>query len=304
MVAHTRNPGGAGWSKAVTLGNADFVHYKKDLTVDPQLELLIKLIKPKTEQFSAMCIVSMDHSPSEQLSESDWYTTVIIVSPTTEHMNLAKDIAATLRPREKNLVKWNKATKNYRRNFLDALTHNLKENPSCVFAISAHKNAIRALFPHILLQTGLESLYKTETSERKKTVTFGPFYRYDTKKEEFISISENRAVMAFFIAHYFLRIYQAIRIATARNIGWSVFMDKFPGGVGGDMALLFNCILDLSPREGNIMRGSFGESDTVETDLLADNIAGLLSTMVQKNRDIPKSHNMNGFIYWEKYGAI
>jgi hypothetical protein len=168
------------------------------------------------------------------------------------------------------------------------LTHNLKENPSCIFAISAHKNAIRALFPQILLQTGLESLYKTETSERKKTVTFGPFYRYDTHKEEFLSISENRAVMAFFIAHYFLRIYQAV----------------FPGGVGGDMALLFDCILDLSQREGNIMRGSFGESDTVETDLLADNIAGLLSAMVQKNRDIPKSRNMNGFIYWEKYGSM
>ncbi|MDD1138555.1 hypothetical protein M5G22_13460 [Pseudomonas sp. TNT2022 ID233] len=272
--------------------------------MDQQLEYLLGLIRPKKEQFSAMCIVSMDHSPSEQLSESDWYTTAIIVSPTTEHSDLAFEMAAALRPREKTLVKWNKATKNYKRRFLTTLTNNLKDNPSCIFAVSAHKKLITALFPQILSQTGLESLYKVESNEKKRTVTFGPFYRYDTHKEEFLTISENRAVMAFFIAHFFLRVFQAIRTATAKDVGWSVFMDKFPGDIDGDMTLLFNCILDGGQREGNITRGSFGESDTEGTDLLADNIAGLLSGMVKKKMDLPIIPGMNGFIYWERYSPL
>lgn len=267
--------------------------------MDPLIDVLTRRIKPKAETFSAMSIVSMDHSPSEQLSDANWYTTVIIVSPTTEHADLASEIATILRPKEKELVKWTRASKNYKRNFLNTLTNSLKNNPSCIFAISANKEAILQLLPEILRQTGLGSLYKPALIEGKTKIRFGPYY--NKEGEQHITISENRAIMAFFIAHFFLRIYHGIRIATSRNIGWSVFMDKFPGDIGGDMATLFSCIIDLIPREGSIMRGSLLESDTHRTDLLADNIAGLLSGMVQKDRDIPPLPDRNGFIYWEKY---
>ena len=62
--------------------------------------------------------VSMDHCPSEQLSHSDWHTTVLILSCGIEHSDLGKKIGLILRPKTPALMKWKNATNNIKRIFL------------------------------------------------------------------------------------------------------------------------------------------------------------------------------------------
>lgn len=262
---------------------------------------LTKLLKSKISQFDGICLASMDHSPSEQLSAAEWYTSVIIVSPGAEHALLANKIADILRPREKQLVKWNRASQHYKRNFLSALKSQLVSLPVLIFALSADKTAILTSAPSILKNFGLESSYHVVQTGKRRTAFFGPWFHPESGTEKHLEISENRALMALFIVHFLVRMHQALNKAAGKYIPWSMFMDKFPGDLDGDMETLFSCLLDIAVGDGQIMRGSFGLSDTAETDLLADNLAGLFSNMIQRGNSYLEFPDGQGFIYWEQY---
>jgi hypothetical protein len=249
----------------------------------------------------------MDHSPSEQITDRDEiYTTVIIVSPQHEHSELATAMGVRLRPAFGVLRKWAGSKKAYKQKFSEVFVDELSRLPVFVFAISAARSTIVASRDHFIERVGLGSLFNWSSSaDGKSTLTFGPYLTYDTHDaEQFVHISENRALMVLFIFHFFARVFSATQDAVSPDLTWDVFMDKFPGGVDGSMATLFSCLLDFSEAGGRCSRGHFLDSDVVGTDLLADNLAGFFSGLAISKRNPPKVPLGGGNVYWERWGEV
>ncbi|WP_342308767.1 hypothetical protein WLF14_01735 [Pseudomonas fluorescens] len=267
--------------------------------MNAHMQQMSDLIRPHASRFCGMCLVSMDHSPSEQLIGDGWYTTVIVVSPAIEHSALANAVAKRLRPRTPRLMKWCNATRHYKREFGAIFAEEMERNPAYVFAISATKAVIVGNSESFIDQTGLRPLFTWSNAPHgKRTLTFGPFFTENT--ERFVQISERRALMVLFILNFFIRIFAVTRDAVSPDLQWCVFMDKFAGGEEGSMATLFGCLLDATEAGGYCIRGSFGDSDLVETDLLADNLTGYIDSLTQRGLSPPLSRG-EGKLFWERY---
>jgi len=85
------------------------------------------------------------------------------------------------------------------------------------------------------------------------------------------------------------------------DLNWNFYGDKFPGPPGEDMDLMFSLLLQRYREKGRILWGYFQESDKVETDLLADNLAGCLCSMVRNNSMEKLYDTGKGFMYWEHW---
>lgn len=260
---------------------------------------------------SGLYIVSMDHSPSEQLvSDSDlWHTTVIILSTAVQHSNLAKEIAENIRPRTGILSKWSKANKKYKKTFLKCFFDKFKNFPSIyVFAISAQEASIRFSTNHYLEEFGLKKHYQVyESAAGKKRVRLGPFIYKDSGESFQFEMSENRAVMCLHIAHFVQRMRLQMHLASSpdpnmrSNINWNFLADKFPGAPNEEMDLFFQVLKCVNSGVGQIIWGYFEESDSIETDLLADNLAGALKDSIQKLPNLLGEDANSGFFYWENW---
>ena len=160
-------------------------------------------------------IVSMDHCPSEQLTGDKWHTTSIILSMGTEHADLANKIALRLHPKRPSLSKWVNASKKYRKRFLIEFLNELYHYPPVyVFSISANDHTINNEFEHFIKQLELGEKYKIEINNR---ISFGPFYKANSKEEIVVTMSENRAKMCLFIVHFVLRIHRKMCEAANYN---------------------------------------------------------------------------------------
>ena len=60
-------------------------------------------------------------------------------------------------------------------------------------------------------------------------------------------------------------------------INWDFFADKFPGDLAGEMERMFCALIGIQRHLGRLRWGAFRDSERVETDLLADNLAGVLN---------------------------
>ncbi|MEX2616490.1 MAG: hypothetical protein WD767_10370 [Alphaproteobacteria bacterium] len=261
--------------------------------------------------------VSMDHSPSEQLENDDtWYTTVLILSCGVEHSKLARQIATEIRPKNRNLRKWSARTPElYRAKFAEHFCKLFPYFPVYVFAISAKGSVIRESEDHFVKQLHLKTGYQKHISKRgRRRIQIGPLMSGPEKKKILVSLAERRGQMVLFISHFVIRMYDIMTEAiygtqkTPDNAGlrWGFLADKFPGPPDADMDLMFRAILGLHRPQKNIIWGYFKDGDRVETDLLADNLAGLLSgcandpTTSDKIRSIEPGEK-GGLFYWEKW---
>jgi hypothetical protein len=283
----------------------------------PPDKLTIALCEHMATQVNdGLYIVSMDHSPSEQLTGvmEDWHTTALILSSGFEHVQLANRLAIRLNPRSKALRKWNKRSKVYQRSFLPFFLDELREFPSVyVFAISAQESDIRASTAHFISELGLENYFRRVETPDKTTITIGPVINASTSEEFTIALSENRALMCLFVAHFVIRMkhrmYEAANSSvnkTAGHINWNFYGDKFPGPSNSDMDLMFQVLTSFDRGTGSIVWGYFKDGDTVETDLLADNLAGALSVALANPCGpiiTPSNAGSTGFFYWEKWNG-
>lgn len=255
-------------------------------------------------------IVSMDHSPSEQLTGASWHTTVLVLSRGLEHAAMAQSLARRLRPQTGTLAKWRDATRAYRRRFLEEFVRELASFPVYTFAISATESSVSCSLDHFVSELGLEAYYRRiEEPGSTRRICLGPFARASTGKTNQQVLSENRAAMCLFVAHFVLRMHRRMYEAANMDrpddpghINWNFYGDKFPGPPGGDMDLMFQILVSLDRGTGRILWGYFKESDSVETDVLADNLAGALND-VAKRRDPSLSFRdeSEGLFYWERW---
>jgi hypothetical protein len=255
-------------------------------------------------------LVSMDHCPSEQLSPNiDWHTTVLILSPAMQHAALAHHLASRLRPKTTKLMKWVNATKKYRQTFLDVFFDELVAYPSvCVFALSAKKTAISQSLNHFIEEFGLQDRYRPTAGG---SVSFGPFVRIANGEPVTVTLSENRAIMCLFVAHFVWRIHRRMYEATntanpepISHVNWNFLGDKFPGQLGDDMDLMFTILTNCDYSRGRISWGYFHQGGQVETDLLVDNLAGALDFAVNHSRPLAqglKLEQPSGLFYWEQW---
>ena len=265
----------------------------------------------RQNQNDGLYIVSMDHSPSEQLTGEDWHTTVLVLSSGVEHSEIARRIAQRLRPNTEKLTKWVNASRAYRRNFLNEFFNQLASFPVYVFALSAQETTIWKSITHFIKELGLDKYYhRSQGSNKKVSITLGPFLKAPNGEPSTLILSEKRAVMCLFISHFVLRMhrqmYEAIN-ASSRNdpghVNWNFYGDKFPGPQGEDMDPMFQILSNLDRNTGRIAWGYFKQGDTVESDLLADNLAGLLNAYAGKHSLIVKPSEVvnKGFFYWENW---
>ena len=254
--------------------------------------------------------VSMDHSPSEQLDGRPSHTTVLVASPAIEHSQLAHDIASRLRPRGAVLSKWSKARGRYRRGFWKEFCRHFGKYPVYVFAVSASETAIRSSEQRFVEEFGLSRIYKNEAVDDRRIVEVGPIVNMGTGEKRTLRMSENRALMVLFIAHFVRCVHQTMYEAANSNpaepagqINWNFYGDKFPGDFGGDMETLFVALTSRNTGLGRILWGAFRQGDQVETDLLVDNLAGILNANAlkgsEKMRAALPSEAKGGFFYWE-----
>ena len=119
--------------------------------------------------------------------------------------------------------------------------------------------------------------------------------------------------MCMFVAHFVRRMHEQMFIAKKKLNGgsieatsWDFFADKFPGPTGAEMDLMFNVLISPSRQLGRILWGYYNEGDQVETDLLADNFAGLLNEIktkpyFSKKFKFEPTRQHEGLLYWETW---
>lgn len=240
----------------------------------------------------------MDHSIGEQLTgdPSSWHTTVIAISESAADISeLARSIAACLPSQNQKLVKWNKVrgTKQYWRDFARCLGDKIASQSVYIFSNSTQESVIDSNISLILRELNLDPIYKAyERSDGKRRVQIGPVICSLDRKEQFIDIPENQALMLSWVAHFMLRchrlVYDQLRVTNPELycVDWLFYVDKMAGGTRS--AKFFNFVIQHNLREhpvsqGNIRLSFFDQGDTVETDLLADNISGLINNVMNGN---------------------
>lgn len=265
-------------------------------------------------QHNYLFTVSMDHSPSEQLEDSIWHTSVLILSPAVEHAALARKIAAKLQRHGSQLLKWTRKGASYKTAVAKTFQAEFPNFPIYVFGISAKGSTIRQCESHYVSELGIAGIYhKTVNHSGKPKVLIGPLFRENNPQEINVELPENRALMVLHIAHFVRRMHlsmwQAVQDNGARPtaMNWDFFADKFPGARGDGMDLAFHALLSPSRALGRILWGYFVEGDKVETDLLADNLAGAIREMqtdpaiYPELRAVTPGHN-GGLYYVEHWG--
>jgi hypothetical protein len=253
-------------------------------------------------------IVSMDHSPSEQLTGADWHTTVLLASMAYDQANLARVVAARLRPTTKALTKFSRAGRSYRRDFLPCFFDAAGKAPVYVFAISARERAIRHSVDHFINELDIRRFYRRdERPGRSALVTLGPFVQASNGAAVTVRLSERRAAMGLFIAHFVLRMQAAMWEAGNSMtppiglVNWNFYGDKFAGATGEDLDLMFSMLVQQDRGHGRLLWGYFLEGDTVDADLLTDNVAGALNALVTARSAMPEGHGKASFFYWEQW---
>jgi hypothetical protein len=255
-------------------------------------------------------IASLDHSPTEQLIGEKWHTSALILSAGVEHSALAHELGQIANPLTCRLTKWTRANSHYRGRFCASLMSGLDRHRVMVFAISAIESSIAASEGHFIRELGGTHCYRRHLLDGRARVSIGPLVNARTGEEHTVELPGNQAPMVLFIAHFLRRIHQEMHVALSAHTPacatWNFFADKPPSGPGGAFDRALAMLLGLSNPGGALRWGYFLEGDKIETDLLADNVAGLLNEIVRVPQRYPQqfgesAQNAAGLFYWERW---
>lgn len=259
--------------------------------------------------FDGLFTASLDHSPTEQLIGENWHTSALILSAAVEHSALAHDLGKIANPLTRKLTKWTRANSHYRDRFCANLMSRLDGYRVMVFAISATESSIAASEGHFVKELGGAHYYRRHLVDGRARVSLGPFVNVRTGEQHIVELPGNQAPMVLFIAHFLRRIHQEMHAALSVHVPtwvtWNFLADKPPNGAGGAFDRALSMLLGLSTPGGTLRWGYFLEGDKVETDLLADNVAGLLNEIVRVPQRYPQfgqnAKNASGLFYWERW---
>lgn len=274
-------------------------------------EALARKLTAEKFDFS-LCTASMDHCPTEQLSDSEWHTSSLIVSSHMQHDDLATRVHNRLKPNAGIPGKWSGLSDKQKGNFLPVFWEELRvSNGIVVLSISAHAGTIRNELPRMLIELGIAHLYQSEsTPTGKKRVVFGPVTNGATGEQITVNLAEKRAAMCVFVAHFVHRM-KAVMHAAANSDGdprpahvnWNFFADKFAGPTDDDMTLLFRILLCYGRDTGRLLYGYFDEKPDQMIDLLVDQLAGALDAQIKGASKVIFTPSMDSSIpdsfYWE-----
>jgi hypothetical protein len=255
-------------------------------------------------------IASLDHSPTEQLIGEKWHTSALILSAAVEHSALAHELGQIANPLTCKLTKWTRANSHYKKRFCASLMSALDRHRVMVFAISATEPQIAASEGHFIKELGGTRCYQRHLLDGRARVSIGPFLNARTGEEHTVELSANQAPMVLFIAHFLRRIHQEMHIALSAHtpvyVTWNFFADKPPTGPGGAFDCALAMLLGLSNPAGALRWGYFLEGDKIETDLLVDNVAGLLNEIMRLPQRYAEqfgesAQDAAGLFYWERW---
>lgn len=262
------------------------------------------------QKCDGLFLASLDHSPSEQLDGKKWHTSALVLSAKVEHSALARELAKVSNPISGKLTKWRKANPAYRKRFHANLMSALCQYPVLVFAISATEASIKSSEVHFAKELGATQYYRRHLIGGRTRVSIGPFVNARTGEQHTVDIAENQAPMVLFVAHFLRRMHQEVRAALstvqAMHVTWNFLADKPPGDAGGAFDRAISMLLGLPNPNGSLRWGYFLQGDKVETDLLVDNIAGLLNEIMlepQRYSNILQTPNppSRGVFFWENW---
>jgi hypothetical protein len=259
--------------------------------------------------YDGLFIASLDHSPTEQLIGKKWHTSALILSAAVEHSALAHELGQIANPRTCRLTKWAWANSHYRERFFTSLMSGLGRHRVMVFAISATESSIAGSEEHFIKELGGTQCYRRHVLHGRTRVSIGPLVNAQTGEAHTIELPGNQAPMVLFIVHFLRRIHQemhaALSVHTPAYVTWNFFADKPPNGQGGAFDRALAMLLGVYNPRGALRWGYFLEGDKVETDLLADNIAGVLNEIMRVPQRYPDIFDETaprgaGLFYWER----
>jgi hypothetical protein len=262
-----------------------------------------------SHRYDGLFIASLDHSPTEQLIGEKWHTSALILSSAVEHSALAHELGQIANPLTCKLTKWTKANSHYKKRFCASLMSSLDRHRVMVFAISATEPSIAASEEHFINDLGGTQCYRRHVTDGRSRVSIGPLVKARTGEKHTVELSGNQAPMILFIAHFLKRMHQEVQVALSVDapmyVTWNFFADKPPNGAGGAFDRALAMLLGLSNPGGALRWGYFIEGDEVETDLLADNVAGLLNEIMRVPQRYAEqfgesAQDAAGLFYWER----
>ena len=261
-------------------------------------------------QYDGLFIASLDHSPTEQLIGEKWHTSALILSAAVEHSALAHELGQIANPLTCKLTKWIRANSHYKKRFCAGLMSSLDRHRVMVFAISATEPSIAASEEHFIKELGATQCYRRHVLDGRIRVSIGPLVNARTGEKHDVQLPGNQAPMVLFIAHFLRRMHQEVQAALSADapmcVTWNFFADKPPNSAGGAFNRVLEMLLGLSNPQGALRWGYFLQGDEVETDLLADNLAGLLNEIMRVPQRYPQqfdesAQNAAGSFYWERW---
>lgn len=256
--------------------------------------------------------ISVDHSPSEQLVNSEWHHSVLVISQNVEHQALADELGAILSPNTRTLKQWKDANQDYKLGFHQAIFHALKKYPVLVLAASIKESSVlqhEATFAETL---GISGCYKRIEVNGKTKVEFGPYVCSKNDAPQTLVVSDKHAPMAIYLSNYLLRTHKHLQFALANQIGnaavplwFQVMSDKPPNDFTGPYAELMWLLLGGPSTQGKFTWGGFTGSEDQPVDLLADNFVGLINDWTMRPdlylyQGPPLEAPIHGVFYWEQ----
>lgn len=259
--------------------------------------------------YDGLFTASLDHSPTEQIVGEEWHTSALILSAAVEHSALAHELAKVANPLTCKLTKWTRANSHYKKRFFANFLPSLDRHRVMVFAISATEPSIVASEAHFIAELADPQYYRRHELDGRTRVSIGPFTNARAGEKHNVDISENQAPMVLFIVHFLRRMHQEVQAALSVDVQtyvtWNFIADKPPNGAEGAFNKALEMLLGLANTRGALRWGYFHQGDQVETDLLADNVAGLLNEIMR----VPERYHGQfgevvrsaaaGLFYWE-----
>ena len=262
----------------------------------------------------------MDHSITEQLAGNPgaWHTTAIALSEGGEVSDLANRIAHGIFPKQPHLRKWSAGRgagkQRYRLAFCRELTRHLPSAKVYLLATSATEAAIIKTRDQLIRELGIADLSQEVIGPRgNPTLRVGPFIHSKSGADHYFELPSNRAFMVIWVAHFVARMHRMLSLQLRGAqiepvvVDWFFYHDKFAGDSpnGSPAMSFFETLVSGNISHGNVTSGFFVESDKVEADMLADNVAGLFNSSREAADGVDLSSLLDsGYVYYEASSPV
>jgi hypothetical protein len=256
----------------------------------------------------------MDHSITEQLTgcSAAWHTTAIAISGGGEVSDLATRIAQGISPRRPRLRKWSAGRgagkQQYREAFYQQLARHLPSAKVSLLATSATEATIVRTREQLFRELGIADVSQERTRPSGSPfLRVGPFVHRESGSDHYFELPLNRALMVVWVAHFVARMHRMFRLQLQGAqpepvvVDWFFYHDKFAGDSteASPAMSFFQTLVSGNISDGNVRSGFFKDSDTVEADLFADNVAGLFNSSRGPNGPDLSSLLDSGCVYYE-----